>query len=285
MLISVIIPTYNRSTVIDRALNSVLCQTRPADEIIVVDDGSTDDTLCKLESGYDGKITVLQHEKNAGVSAARNTGIKHCSGDWIALLDSDDEWIPTKLATQVEALSKDPHRLCHTEEIWIRNGIRVNQMNKHAKQGGDIFSACLPLCAMSPSSVLITKDLFDEIGYFDESLPACEDYDMWLRMCSRHSVLYIESPQLLKYGGHPDQLSRLHWGMDRFRIKALVKLMQSNTLDPEQQQLTQACLIKKVQILHKGALKHNNTKVIDHCQKILHQYQMPRLNPQGKNND
>lgn len=272
MQISVVIPTYNRCAVICRSIDSVLRQTRPPNEIIVIDDGSTDDTLNKLEAQYSDQITVIEIPKNAGVSAARNVGIKYSHGDWIALLDSDDEWLETKLATQEQALQQDSHLLCHTEEIWIRNGKRVNPMNKHAKQGGDIFEVCLPLCAISPSSVLIHKDLFDQIGNFDESLPACEDYDLWLRICSRHSVLFVETPQLLKYGGHADQLSRQHWGMDRFRVTALQKILQSNALNPQQRQLAISCILQKSQILYKGALKHNNPEMIDLCQSLLQQY-------------
>lgn len=275
MQISVVIPTYNRFAVICRAVDSVLRQTRPADEIIVIDDGSTDDTLNKLESRYVQQITIIETPINSGVSAARNTGIKHSRGDWIALLDSDDEWLDTKLAVQVQALRQDPHLLCHTEEIWIRNGKRVNPMNKHAKQGGDIFEHCLPLCAISPSSVLLHKDLIDSIGNFDESLPACEDYDLWLRICSKHCVLFVETPQLLKYGGHSDQLSRQHWGMDKFRVSALQKILQSNTLSPQQRQLAISYLIEKATILHKGALKHNNAEMINLCQNLLQQYDPP----------
>ena len=112
-------------------------------------------------------------------------------------------------------------RLCHTEEIWIRNGVRVNQMKKHAKSGGWLFQRSLALCCISPSSVLIHRSLFEDYGDFDESLPACEDYDLWLRITARESVAYVEVPQIYKYGGHEDQLSRAFWGMDRFRIQAL----------------------------------------------------------------
>lgn len=275
MHISVVIPTYNRSAVICRAIDSVLRQTRPADEIIVIDDGSTDDTLPLLSSRYAKQITIVESPKNAGVSTARNIGIRRSGGDWIALLDSDDEWLAGKLASQEQALQLDPHLLCHTEEIWIRNGRRVNPMNKHAKHGGDIFMDCLPLCAISPSSVLIHRDLINSIGNFDESLPACEDYDLWLRICSKHSVLFVETPQLLKYGGHEDQLSKQHWGMDRFRVKALQKILTSNTLDFEQRKLAVSTLTKKARILQKGALKHNNNEMIDLCQNLLQKYDQP----------
>ncbi len=99
-------------------------------------------------------------------------------------------------------------RVCHTDEIWIRNGRRVNARKKHGKKGGWIFQHCLPLCAMSPSSIMIHRDVFTALGGFDERLPACEDYDLWLRITARYPVLFTRQPLIEKYGGHDDQLSR-----------------------------------------------------------------------------
>ena len=220
--IAVVIPTYNRLHTLKRAIQSVLSQQRPPDEIIVVDDGSTDGTQTWL-STLDSGIRVIT-QQNRGVSAARNVGIAAARSQWLALLDSDDEWLPAKLERQLQSVDSST-QLCHTDEIWIRNGVRVNPHKKHKKRGGFIFSYCLPMCAISPSSVLMRKSLFDAVGLFDESLPACEDYDLWLRICSQYPVVYVDEPLLKKYGGHDDQLSRKHWGMDRFRVKALQKLI------------------------------------------------------------
>ncbi|MES9967988.1 MAG: glycosyltransferase family A protein, partial [Sedimenticola sp.] len=196
------------------------------------------------------------HQPNRGVSSARNLGISEARGDWIALLDSDDEWLPPKLASQKTRLESHPgHHICHTEEIWIRNGKRVNQMKKHTKQGGAIFQHCLPLCVISPSSVLIHKSVFREVGLFDESLPACEDYDLWLRICARYPVTYVEQPQIVKYGGHEDQLSHRHWGMDRFRLHALEKIITSGDIEGEDLEAAKAMLAHKAEILAKGAEK------------------------------
>jgi glycosyltransferase involved in cell wall biosynthesis len=193
------------------------------------------------------------------VSKARNFGVEHSRGGWLAFLDSDDEWLPEKLERQWAALQQQPeYRLCHTEEIWIRNGKRVNPMNKHAKYGGHIFDYCLPLCAMSPSSVLIRRDLLEQTGGFDEQLPACEDYDLWLRICAKNPVLFIDQPLLKKYGGHPDQLSKKHWGMDRFRVYALEKILHSGTLDDQQRAAATATLLEKCEILANGASKRGN---------------------------
>ncbi|MBL3619114.1 MAG: glycosyltransferase family 2 protein [gamma proteobacterium endosymbiont of Lamellibrachia anaximandri] len=226
MQISVIIPTYNRVDTLPRALDSVLSQHLAPDEVIVVDDGSTDETAELISRRYP-QCRYL-HQPNQGVSSARNLGIREAQGEWIALLDSDDAWLPQKLQLQSEALKAEPgHLICHTEEIWIRNGVRVNAMHKHAKSGGFIFDRCLPLCAISPSSVILHRSLFDSVGLFDERLPACEDYDLWLRICATEPVLFLSEPLITKYGGHADQLSHKHWGMDRFRIQALEKIVQA----------------------------------------------------------
>ncbi len=269
--ISVVIPTYNRAQLLRRALESVLAQSQPALEIIVIDDGSNDETEAMIAQHYPA-VRYLQ-QTNRGVSAARNYGIQQAQGEWIALLDADDEWLPGKLETQWQLIEQRPHLpLVHSNEIWIRNGRRVNQMNKHAKAGGWIFQRCLPLCAISPSAALIHRSLFDEIGLFDEHLPACEDYDLWLRICSRYPVRYSETPLIKKYGGHADQLSRRYWGMDRFRLKALEKILQQNHLTGEDRRAALAMLLKKSAILLKGARKHQNHFLIAECERLQNHY-------------
>ncbi len=254
MNISVIIPSYNRAHVLARAVQSVLDQTMPAQEVIVVDDGSSDDTATLMAEKFPQCHYIKQ--PNNGVSAARNTGIAAASGDWLAFLDSDDEWLPGKLAAQQQLLQQQPEiKICHTEEIWIRNGKQVNQMKKHAKSGGHIFQNCLPLCVISPSSVIIQRALFNELGTFDEQLPACEDYDLWLRICATYPVAFVERPQIKKYGGHEDQLSRHHWGMDRFRIKSLEKVIQSGVLNNADHSAAVQTLTSKAEILAQGATK------------------------------
>jgi glycosyltransferase involved in cell wall biosynthesis len=212
-------------------------------------------------------------QPNRGVSAARNHGIRKATGDWIAFLDSDDRWLPAKLEAQFRLIEQHPgHRLCHTEEIWIRNGKRVNQMLKHTKSGGHIYSQCLPLCVISPSSALLHHSLFEETGLFDETLPACEDYDLWLRICAREPVLFVETPYIEKYGGHDDQLSRKYWGMDRFRVRALEKMLANDLLTPAQHAETVAMLLHKAAILEQGARKRGKLKRADHYLRLIHQY-------------
>ena len=272
MRISVVIPTFNRRQLVTRAINSVLNQTNSPAEIIVVDDGSTDGTFEHLNKHFSSTVVLLRCDENRGVSAARNFGIAHSSGDWIALLDSDDEWLPDKLTQQVGYLKQHPLLVCHTNEIWIRNGVRVNQMNKHRKFGGDIFKHCLAMCAMSPSSILLKKSLVLDTGGFNETFPACEDYDLWLRLCARTPVLYLEQPLIRKYGGHNDQLSTKHWGMDRFRVRSMDELLQSDTLCEKKRKLTQDMLIKKLAILHKGAVKHDNQPLLNFCDALFQKY-------------
>ncbi len=285
--ISVIIPTFNRASVLPRAIDSDLAQsaTPPQLELIVVDDVSTDDTeqilramvrgprsAAKSHSSFSveqGPLSVVRCPKNCGPSAARNLGLKHAQGEWIAFLDSDDEWMPGKLKAQLKFFADNPsYLICQTEEIWIRNGTRVNPMKKHQKYGGWIFEKCLPLCVVSPSAVMMHRKLLDEVGLFDESLPACEDYDLWLRIAAKHPIGLIEKPYLLKYGGHADQRSRQFPAMDRFRIRSLAKILSQNILTPEQIVAARRQLEGKARIYIAGALKRGKSEEAEEIQKL-----------------
>jgi len=260
--ISVIIPTLNRRNLLKRAVKSVLEQSIPIEEIIVVDNGSTDGTRSMLRSNFPRVHCITEHK--LGVSAARNRGISIAKGNWIAFLDSDDAWLPTKLEKQVAAHSKNSDfRLIHTDEIWYREGKRVNQMKKHKKRGGDIFENCLLLCCISPSSVLLRKDLIQDVGLFDDALPACEDYDLWLRITSGESVLYVDEALTIKYGGHEGQLSSKYWGMDRFRIQSLEKLLANQLLTSSQTRAVHKVLLQKLNIIIQGGIKRDNIEIVD----------------------
>ena len=273
MKISVVIPTFNRDKLLRRALDSVIAQSLPPFEIIVVDDGSTDSTGTIIKSCYAKDVQYL-FQPNGGVSSARNMGIRSSGGDWLAFLDSDDEWLPSKLAKQAKALSKAPdYRVCHSNEIWIRRGRRVNPMRKHEKSGGWIYRKCLPLCVISPSSVLIHRMVFQSIGYFDEELPACEDYDFWLRVCSSYPVLYLSEPLIKKYGGHDDQLSQKHWGMDRFRIIAMEKMLEGDLLGTSDRLETIDNLLDKLRLVLAGAYKHKNADIVELYRKKIDWYE------------
>ena len=261
--ISVVIPTLNRINTLQRALDSVINQTYKPAEIIVVDNGSSDGTLKFLKEQYP-KITILTENK-IGVSSARNKGIKKSINQWIALLDSDDAWHPRKLEIQTSMLDSalKEYNLIHTDEIWFRNNKHINQMKKHKKQGGYIFERCLSLCCISPSSVLFKKNILDKVGLFDESLPVCEDYDMWLKICSSEEVLFAQDKLTYKYGGHKDQLSKSYWGMDRFRIKSIENIIKNFDLTYKQKKQAKKELIKKLKIIINGAFKRNNLSIVN----------------------
>ena len=261
--ISVVIPTLNRINTLQRALDSVINQTYKPAEIIVVDNGSNDGTLKFLREQYP-KITILTENK-IGVSSARNKGIKKSINQWIALLDSDDAWHPRKLEIQTSMLDSalKEYNLIHTDEVWFRNNKHINQMKKHKKQGGYIFERCLSLCCISPSSVLFKKNILDKVGLFDESLPVCEDYDMWLKICSSEEVLFAQDKLTYKYGGHKDQLSKSYWGMDRFRIKSIENIIRNFDLTNKQKKQAKKELIKKLKIIINGAFKRNNLSIVN----------------------
>ena len=261
--ISVVIPTLNRINTLQRALDSVINQTYKPAEIIVVDNGSSDGTLKFLREQYP-KITILTENK-IGVSSARNKGIKESINQWIALLDSDDAWHPRKLEIQTSMLDSalKEYNLIHTDEVWFRNNKHINQMKKHKKQGGYIFERCLSLCCISPSSVLFKKNILDKVGLFDESLPVCEDYDMWLKICSSEEVLFAQDKLTYKYGGHKDQLSKSYWGMDRFRIKSIENIIKNFDLTYKQKKQAKKELIKKLKIIINGAFKRNNLSIVN----------------------
>lgn len=251
-MISIVIPTFNRRSFLESAVSSVLNQTFQDWELIVVDDGSIDGTRHLTASWADSRIRTL-HCSHRGVSAARNTGIRQARGPWIALLDSDDKWLPLKLQRQIEALEEEPElRIVHSDEIWIRRGRRVNQKKIHQKHGGWIYRHCLPRCAISPSSILLHRNVLADTGLFDETFPVCEDYELWLRMTARFPVLYLDEKLVVKEGGHPDQLSRSRWGLDRFRLLALMQSLFSGRLTLQQKTWTCGEIVKKARILETG---------------------------------
>ena len=271
-LISVIIPTYNRGWIIKEAIDSVLAQDYVNFELIVVDDGSTDDTHDILNS-YQSNFLVLR-QNNKGVSAARNRGLAAASGRFIAFLDSDDTWLPQKLSRQVDFFQSNPDALiCQTEEIWIRNNVRVNPKKRHKKPSGMIFEPSLSLCLVSPSAVMIKKNLFEEVGFFDETLPACEDYDLWLRVGCRHPVHLIDTPLIIKRGGHDDQLSSSP-GLDKFRIKAIKKVIESDLLSAAQYQTAVETLKEKCDIYASGCRKRGRIGEAVHYETLAKTYSL-----------
>ena len=270
--VSVIIPTYNRLPMLKEAVDSVLAQDFEDLELIVVDDGSTDGTAEEMKE-YRGRVKLIEHTENRGVSAARNRGILHAKGKYIAFLDSDDLWVKGKLKIEVAFLNDNPHYpLCYTDEIWIRKGKRVNPMLKHAKYSGWIFEKCLPLCIISPSSVMMKRILFSKVGLFDEALPVCEDYDFWLRVSARFPIFFIDRKLIIKRGGHPGQLSQRSWGNDRYRVMALEKLLSEPSIGADEREMILKQMKEKCQILYKGFLKRGNKMEGKRYQEIMRRY-------------
>jgi glycosyltransferase involved in cell wall biosynthesis len=254
------------------AVDSVLAQDFEDFELIVVDDGSTDETADEMKR-YGGRVRLLRHPENRGVSAARNRGILNAKGKYIAFLDSDDLWVKGKLKIQVAFLEENPHYpICYTDEIWIRRGKRVNPKNKHAKYSGWIFEKCLPLCIISPSSVMMKKTLFSKVGLFDEALPVCEDYDLWLRISARFPIFFINRKLIIKRGGHPDQLSQRSWGNDRYRVIALEKVLSEPHLKPEEREMVLDEMKKKCKILSEGFFRRGNELEGRFYQEIMKRY-------------
>lgn len=202
MKVSVIIPTYNRQNSLLRAVDSVLGQTHFAGEIVIVDDGSTDNTA-EIIAPYLKSSPIRYHKTaNFGPAKARNVGVLLSQHDYIAFLDSDDHWFRDKLRLQVAAMEENTSFVVsHTGEKWLRNGQHLNKKNIHYPQHGDIFQHCLKLCAVGMSTALLRKEVYWEVGGLDESLPCCEDYDLWLRLSAKYPFFLLPEPLTVKEGG------------------------------------------------------------------------------------
>lgn len=281
-LFSVIIPVHNRHAPVKEAIDSVLAQSFSDYELIVVDDGSTDGTA-KIEREYRGALRYIRKE-HRGVSPARNAGAGASSGQWLAFLDSDDRWLPGKLSRQALYIREHPDVHIHqTEEEWIRKGCRVNPKLRHLKREGRIFIDSLELCLISPSAAVMSRDCFERHGPFDCDLPACEDYDLWLRVTKDEFVGLIPEVQVVRNGGRPDQLSARYWGMDRFRVYSILKLLSQHggSLKTEYRDRAVETVYKKANILLAGAKKRKNAEFVDKLQALLHMIEIHNFNMGG----
>jgi glycosyltransferase involved in cell wall biosynthesis len=266
-----------------RAIESVVNQQGVTWELIVVDDGSTDLTghIVKeyIASRSQNNIHYFFIE-NSGVSNARNYGIQKAQGELIAFLDSDDEWLEGKLEMQHDYLQKNSHfPLVHSDEIWIRNGVRVNQMKKHKKGGGDIFLNSLKLCLISPSAVMIKKSILNEFDNFDPQMTVCEDYNLWLKITSKYEVGFINMPLIYKYGGHEDQLSRKYVAMDYWRVKSIDQLLRTNMVKDIYRESAIDVILKKCRVLLNGYVKHNNMDNYCEVEEIYNRHSGKKFHP------
>jgi len=265
MNISVIIPTYNRQDHILDAIKSVQNQTYKVDEIIVVDDGSTDNTK-QLLKNLDIKYI---YQDNKGVSSARNTGIKNAKNSWITFLDSDDIWLDSKIEKQVQFHKNNPNILIsHTDELWIKNGKQINKKYHQRKPFGWCFEDNLDSCKIGPSTTILHKDIILDIGYFDEDLIVCEDYDLWLRILQKYQLGFIDIPLIKKIAGNYAQLSFDTFAMDRFRIVALEK-----HLNTKYKHIVLKHLIQKLTYLVNGAKKRDNKDILEKYEPKLQYYE------------
>jgi glycosyltransferase involved in cell wall biosynthesis len=276
-LVSVIIPSHNRAWILKEAIDSVFAQRFRDFELIIVDDGSTDNTPELLAAYTTLRVARQDH---SGVSAARNRGISLARGRYVAFLDSDDLWLPDKLSAQTAFFRKRPDALiCQTEETWIRNGVQVNPKRRHIKPSGMIFEDSTRLCLVSPSAVMIRRSLFDQVGVYDERLPACEDYDLWLRTTCRFPVYLLPPPLVIKRGGHRDQLSRQP-GLDRFRIYALRKILENPPapgLSRTQERAAVDVLREKCSIYASGCLKRGRVEEARYYLDLRDRFSSSRL--------
>lgn len=257
MTFSVLIPVYNRTDTLKSAIESVLCQTFQNYEIIVIDDGSGEQVK-KCLKPYMGRITYIRHKSNLGVSAARNTGIKAAKGIYIALLDSDDIWLPGKLQAQYDVLNKGV-QVCHTDEFWYRRDRFVNQGKRHTRYGGRIFERVLDFCRISPSSVALHKDVFKCAGTFDKNMRVCEDYDLWLRVCSLFAVGYIPEKHIIKRAVTDDQLSDSIRHIEFIRLVSLARFIRCRKTTHAEKIAAVREINRKAGIIAKGI---NNFSII-----------------------
>ena len=273
MTVSVIIPTYNRASLLPRAIESVLGQTYTDWNLLVVDDGSNDGTAKLLDSYSDSRTKSLRI-RHRGVSAARNAGVRHSRGEMLAFLDSDDEWLPEKLERQLDYWQENPHvSLVYSSEIWIRAGRRVNPPKQYRGKSGRILIPSIRACVISPSTAKMRRRTFEELGGFNESYPVCEDYDLWLRLCSRYEVGWIPEPLIVRHGGRSDQLSESTPAMDYWRVKAMARLHATTSLEAAEHSALADEITRRGRVLLKGYLSRGNSDRLNEVTSLIQSVQ------------
>ncbi len=260
--VGVVVPVRDRAGMVVEAIASVLAQTRRDFALVIVDDGSRDGSAAAAEDALAGAPVGSRVIRQApeGVAAARNAGVAALDCRWVAFLDSDDLWLPRKLAAQLDWVEAHPtHRIVQTGERWLDHGRHRNPRAWHRKEE-QIFPRCLERCLVSPSAVMIRRDRYEELGGFDRSFPVCEDYELWLRVAVHEPVGLVPETLVVKRGGHADQLSRSTWGLDRWRVAALAKLLATTALADGERTSVVAMLRAKCDVLANGAARRGRAE-------------------------
>ncbi|KAA3598467.1 MAG: glycosyltransferase [Calditrichaeota bacterium] len=273
--VSVIIPAFNRTKLLLRAVSSVLSQTYRDFELIVVDDGSTENLseVSKLvaENGH-----IFISTENCGVASARNFGASISSGNWLAFLDSDDKWLPTKLEEQIKFSESFPKtKIFHCNESWFRNSQQVSPKIDFKPAQGKCFFDSVKFCNISASAVFLERAFFEKLGGFDEEMAICEDYDFWIRASLESEVRLLEKFLVEKYRLKENQLSSSQPAIDRFRVYSLVKILLKEVLNSERRKAILEQISLKSEILSKGAKKRNNEisfQTFNETQKIAQRF-------------
>jgi len=259
-MVSVIIPVFNRYPLLQEAAASVLAQSHLDFELVIVDDGSEDETA-ELTGGTDGffrdvRVKII-HVKHSGMPGlVRNIGAGAAQGSYLAFLDSDDLWEQDKLKLQAAFFQDNPDlRICHTRERWIRKGKEISQAGQKHRREGMIFQDALEKCIIGPSTVMMERSLFQETRGFREDLEIAEDYEYWLRITPFHEIGYIDLPLIEKRAGHGGQLSEKYGHIEYFRIQGLKDLVDRNYFPEEQQTSARQELARKCGIYAAGCEK------------------------------
>jgi len=283
--VSVIVATHNKRDLLLEALESVFHQSYRDFDVIVVDDGSTDGTPVQVFSRFGAQpeaiaalarmnptsIRPFSHSfvhhglpvhyhyyGNRGLSSARNRGIRVARSPLLAFLDHEDAWSPDHLALSAEVHEDDAHPvISYVNECSPKERARARAARRDEPLSGMIFEHVLDASQICISSSMINRVCFNECGFFDENLPACADYDLWLRLCSRYPVVHVPGPQLTRRSVRHRSSSRA-WTWDRYRVYALEKAFQSGHLDPGQRLLVAEEIVRKCERLVDGFTKQTS---------------------------
>ncbi|AEJ60375.1 glycosyl transferase family 2 [Spirochaeta thermophila DSM 6578] len=254
-LVSVVIPVHNRASLLEEALASVVRQTWRDLEVIVVDDGSEDGSA-EVGERRGARVVRMAHCGRPG--KVRNVGVEHARGDLVAFLDSDDLWEPEKLSRQMavwEGRAGEGIPLVHAREVWMRKGRIVSQAGQVHRREGDVFPWAVRKCIIGPSTVLMERRVFEDLGGFREDLEIAEDYEFWLRLTDRYPVAYLDEPVVVKRAGDWEQLSEKYGHIEVFRIMALKPLVDEDVFLPEHRGVAREELLRKCEVHARGARK------------------------------